>query len=48
MGVIFIGVDVAAGMPDWWTITEGPPTIAFGALVFFLARDFNRGTTDGR
>jgi hypothetical protein len=48
MGVIFIGVDAAAGMPRWWTITEGPPTIAFGALVFFLARDSNRWQTSGR
>src|SRR5579872_5358824 len=48
MGVIFIGVDVTAGMPGWWTITEGPPTIAFGVLVFFLARDSNRGKTCSR
>ncbi|HUE15164.1 MAG TPA: hypothetical protein VMR25_13420 [Planctomycetaceae bacterium] len=48
MGVIFIGADTAAGMPLWWTITEGPPTIAFGALVFFLARDSNRWKTSGR
>ena len=48
MGVILIGADTAAGMPLWWTITEGPPTIAFGALVFFLARDSNRWKTSGR
>jgi hypothetical protein len=37
-GVIIIGIDVAAGMPWWWTAFEGPPTIPAAALIFFLAR----------
>jgi hypothetical protein len=38
MSVVFLGVDLAAGMPLWWTISEGPPGVAFGALIYFLAR----------
>jgi hypothetical protein len=38
MSVVLIGVDVAAGMPVWWSAAEGPPGVAFGGLIFFLAR----------
>src|SRR5205823_8453740 len=31
MGVLFIGVDWAAGMPWWWCVCEGPPGLAVGA-----------------
>jgi hypothetical protein len=37
-GVVFIGIDLAAGMPWWWSAFEGPPEIALGALLFLLAR----------
>jgi hypothetical protein len=40
-GIALIGIDVAAGMPWWWTASEGPPTIAAGALIVFLARRDN-------
>ncbi len=30
MGLVFLWVDLAAGMPWWWTASEGPPeTIRF-------------------
>jgi hypothetical protein len=32
------GVNVAAGMPWWWSASEGPGGVAFGALLFVLAR----------
>jgi hypothetical protein len=38
LSILFTGVDLAAGMPWWWTASEGPGGIAFGALMFFLAR----------
>jgi hypothetical protein len=38
LGVVFTGVDWAAGMPWWWTVIEGPPAVPFGALLYFLAR----------
>jgi hypothetical protein len=38
MSVVLLGVDLAAGMPWWWTAFEGPPGVIFGALVSFLAR----------
>ena len=36
-GIVFTGTDLAAGMPWWWTAAEGPPVVAFGAVIFFLA-----------
>jgi hypothetical protein len=38
MSVTAIGVDVAAGMPWWWSASEGPGGVVFGVLVFLLAR----------
>jgi len=38
LGVIFTGVDVAAGMPWWWSAFEGPPGVVVGALIFVLCR----------
>jgi hypothetical protein len=38
MGVAMLGIDVAAGMPAWWTVSEGPPEIVFAGLMFVLAR----------
>ena len=38
MGVVYTGVDLAAGMPWWWTALEGPPAVPLGAWVFVLAR----------
>jgi hypothetical protein len=38
MSVVLLGVDLAAGMPWWWTASEGPGGVVFGALLFYLAR----------
>jgi hypothetical protein len=38
VGLILLGVDVAAGMPWWWTASEGPLSVGMGALILFLAR----------
>ena len=38
MSVALLGVDLAAGMPWWWTASEGPGGVVFGALLFYLAR----------
>ena len=38
LGIVFTGVDLAAGMPWWWTALEGPGAVPVGALVYFLAR----------
>src|SRR5262249_54273904 len=37
MSVILLGVDLAAGMPWWWSATEGPGGVVLGALMFVLA-----------
>jgi len=38
LGIVFTGVDLAAGMPWWWTAFEGPGAVPIGALVYYLAR----------
>jgi hypothetical protein len=37
-GVVLIGIDVAAGMPAFWTWMEGPWLIVFGGLILALQR----------
>jgi hypothetical protein len=37
-GVALIGIDLAAGMPVWWTLSEGLSTIVMGVLLFACAR----------
>lgn len=38
LGAVFTGVDVATGMPWWWSGFEGPPGLGLGVLMFWLAR----------
>jgi hypothetical protein len=42
MGLVFLGIDLAAGMPWWWSAFEGPPEVVLGILLFFLARPGHR------
>src|SRR5262249_36745512 len=42
IGLVFTAIDVAAGMPWWWTVFEGPLGVSVGALIFFLARPVHR------
>jgi hypothetical protein len=35
---VFLFIDLAAGMPWWWTAAEGPPGLAVGPFVYLLAR----------
>jgi hypothetical protein len=42
IGAILTVVDLALGMPWWWSACEGPPTVLVGLLLCFLARQ-NRG-----
>ena len=37
MSLVLLGVDLAAGMPWWWTASEGPGGVVFGALLIVLA-----------
>jgi hypothetical protein len=46
MSVVFIGVDLSAGMPWWWTACEGPPGIGLGVFLFLLARPKDRKKVD--
>ena len=38
MSVVLLGVDLAAGVPWWWSASEGPGGFVFGAVLFVLAR----------
>ena len=42
MSVVLFGVDLAAGMPWWWSASEGPGGVVLGALMFVLARPDHR------
>src|SRR5687768_3522180 len=37
-GVMLIAIGVYAGLPWWWTASEGPPIIALGLVLAFLSR----------
>ena len=37
-GIVLTGIDVTAGMPTSWTISEGPPTIVVGLVVLWLQK----------
>jgi hypothetical protein len=46
MSLVLLGVDLAAGMPWWWSASEGPGGAMFGALLFVLARPaYSKGGT---
>jgi hypothetical protein len=46
VSVVLLGVDLAAGMPWWWSASEGPGGVVFGALLFVLARPaYSKGGT---
>jgi hypothetical protein len=36
LGIFLVFIDLHAGMPWWWTLTEGPPIAMFGAVVLWL------------
>ena len=38
LGLVFLFIDLAAGMPWWWAAAEGPATAVVSALLFVLAR----------
>lgn len=41
MSMVLLGVDLAAGMPWWWSASEGPGGVVFGALLLVLASPAN-------
>jgi hypothetical protein len=38
LGIILLFIDLHAGMPLFWTMAEGPPVSAFGAVLLYLSR----------
>jgi len=43
-GAVMFGIDVAVGMPDWWTMFEGPAFSATGLMVL-LAQYWSKPET---
>ena len=43
-GVVMLGIDLAVGMPAWWTALEGPAFAATG-LIVLLAQYWSRSET---
>ncbi|MDA0590808.1 MAG: hypothetical protein O2820_04985 [Planctomycetota bacterium] len=37
-GIVFLGIDIAEGMPLWWTLSEGPLVICVGCFLVWLCR----------
>ncbi len=37
-GLVITGIDWVVGMPSYWTLFEGPPTVVFGVVLVLLAR----------
>jgi hypothetical protein len=42
MSPVALGVDLAAGMPWWWTVSDGPPGLVFGLWMSYLAWPVHR------
>lgn len=37
-GFVFLGIDIAEGMPLWWTLGEGPLVVCVGCFLVWLCR----------
>ena len=37
-GVLMLGIDLHAGLPWYWTFSEGPAVLSFGTLLLMLLR----------
>lgn len=42
LGIALLGVDLAEGMPWWWSLAEGPFNIVFGVLILVLGKSIQR------
>ena len=40
-GAVLTGIDAMAGLPTYWTLFEGPPTLIIGAVILLLVRRVN-------
>ena len=47
MSLVLLGVDLAAGMPWWWSAIEGPPCFVIGAVLWFLAGQGRKERVEG-
>lgn len=36
IGACVLGIDLASGMPWYWTLNEGPPIMIFAAVLYWL------------
>src|SRR5262249_47918114 len=47
-GAVMLGIDLAEGMPLWWTVVEGPGIFATGAVGLSLQRLRGAGVVEAR
>ena len=45
-GVVLLGVDLHAGLPISWTLSEGPPTTGVGLVLLWLERNINDASSE--
>jgi len=43
IGAAMLGIDLAEGMPWWWTTFEGAPIAATGLLIVWLSKKASQG-----
>lgn len=41
-GIVLLLIDLHAGLPRWWTLSEGPPVAILGLLVLYLSASTSR------
>jgi hypothetical protein len=46
-GTMLVLIDLHAGMPLWWTMSEGPPVVVVGLIVLYLSRSGIRDQASG-
>ena len=37
-GFVIVGIDIGEGMPNWWTVIEGPCCVGLGASLLMAQR----------
>lgn len=48
LGAAMLAVDLDAGLPWWWAVSEGPGLMSYGLLVLAVNRFASAGTTTSR
>ena len=47
LGGVLLGIDLAEGMPWFWTLCEGPPIVLFALFIYVFSGHCLKGESDG-